>query len=293
VEHVRVLRPADGVFAFYEGREEGHRFAAERNWVDEGALSLGIASYAIVDGNEAMIYDTHVSVDRAMFIRETLEREGVEHFTVVLSHWHLDHVAGTEAFGDCEVIACERTAEHLLANRDAIEAGTSSGPPKIDPLVLPTRTFAERTTLRIGGTSVELIHLDIHSDDAVVAWLPERRLLLAGDTLEDTVTYVDEPGALPDHLEDLTRLGALDPASILPDHGDPGVIAAGGYGPGLIAATEGYIRKLLRCRAEPGLRDLGLREFAAEWLDDGSLNWFEPYAELHRSNVAAVIAGDA
>lgn len=293
MNHLRVLRPAAGICAFYEGRDPGHRFAAERNWVDEGALSLGIASYAIVDGVEALIYDTHVSVERARFIRGTLERQGVERFTVVLSHWHLDHVAGTAAFSDCEVIACERTAEHLTANRDAIEAGSSKGPPAIDPLILPTRTFAGRTTLRVGETAVELIHLDIHSDDAVVAWLPDRLLLLAGDTLEDTVTYVDEPGALSTHLEDLARLAALEPAAILPDHGDPEVIAAGGYDAGLIAATDGYVRKLLRCRDEPALRELGLREFAAEWLEQGSLRYFEPYEEVHRANVAAVVAHDA
>ena len=41
---------------------------------------------------------------------QALAAEGVERFTVVLSHWHLDHIAGTEAFADCEVIANERTA---------------------------------------------------------------------------------------------------------------------------------------------------------------------------------------
>ena len=60
-------------------------------------------------------------------------------FTVVLSHWHLDHVAGTEVFGDCEVIPSERTAELLAENRAAIERGELEGPPPIDPLILPTR----------------------------------------------------------------------------------------------------------------------------------------------------------
>lgn len=100
MEHLRVLRPAEGVLAFYEGREPGHRFAEGRNWVDEGALGLGIASYAIVDGGHGLVYDTHVSVDRAAFIRETLLAEGVADPAVVLSHWHLDHVAGTAAFPD-------------------------------------------------------------------------------------------------------------------------------------------------------------------------------------------------
>ena len=105
MHHLRVLQPADGIRAYYDGRIEGYRFADGSNWVDDGALSLGIASYAIVDGDEALIYDTHVSVEHARFIRATLEDEGVRRFVVLLSHCHLDHVAGTAAFADCEVIA--------------------------------------------------------------------------------------------------------------------------------------------------------------------------------------------
>ena len=141
---MRVLRPADGIVAFYDGRVEGYRFAEGPNWVDDGALALGIASYAIVDGDEALIYDTHVSVDHARFVRDALEAEGVTRFVVLLSHKHLDHIAGTAAFADCEVIATALTAEALAARRGAIEAGTLAGPPGIDPLVLPTRT--SRTT---------------------------------------------------------------------------------------------------------------------------------------------------
>ena len=124
---MRVLQPAENVLAFYDGRVEGYRYAPERNWVDEGALTLGIASYAIVGGDQALVYDTHVSVEHARSIRETLERLGVASFTVVLSHCHLDHVAGTAAFADCEVIGCERTAEQLSAKRTEIERGTLAG----------------------------------------------------------------------------------------------------------------------------------------------------------------------
>jgi hypothetical protein len=52
---MRTLHPADGIVAFYDGRVEGYRFAEELNWVDDGALGLGIASYAIVDGDPAAI----------------------------------------------------------------------------------------------------------------------------------------------------------------------------------------------------------------------------------------------
>ena len=75
---MRVLRPAEGVYAFYDGRAEDHRFADGSNWVDDGALSLGIASYAIVSGREAVVYDTHVSVEHARFIRVLLEGDGAK-----------------------------------------------------------------------------------------------------------------------------------------------------------------------------------------------------------------------
>ena len=103
-----------------DGRIAGHRFAPEHNWVDDGALSLGIASYALVDGDESLVYDTHISVPHARAVRTALEGRGVGRFTVVLSHWHLDHIAGTAAFADCEVIANRRTAAHMSRCKEAI-----------------------------------------------------------------------------------------------------------------------------------------------------------------------------
>src|SRR5262249_43288174 len=193
---MRLLEPAPGVYAFYDGRD-GERFGTEPNWVDYGALSLGIASYAIVSGDAALVYDTHVSVEHARRIRAVLEDAGARSFTVVLSHWHLDHVAGTEGFGDSEVIACERTAQLLAEHRRAIENGSLEGPPAIDPLVLPTATFRDRHSLDIGGLHLELVHTEIHSDDAAVLWWPEERLLFFRDTFGGTGTALHEPGPPP------------------------------------------------------------------------------------------------
>jgi glyoxylase-like metal-dependent hydrolase (beta-lactamase superfamily II) len=289
-KHMRVLRPAESIFAFYDGRVDGYRFAEGQNWVDDGALSLGIASYAIVDGNHALVYDTHVSIPHARFIRDTLAQQGVTRFTVLLSHWHLDHVAGNDAFADCEIIANERTAAHLMEHKQAIEAGTYDGLPAIAPLVLPTRTFTSELELEVGDIRLNLIEANIHSDDATVIWLPERRLLLAGDTMEDTVTYVAEPGGFAAHLADLDRLWELAPERILPNHGDPGIIAAGGYGKSLVRATQQYIRALQRCIDDPALRDAPLRDVIAGPLQAGWINYFAPYEDIHRRNVAMTLS---
>ena len=284
---MRTLRPSPEVYAFYDGRVDGYCFSEEPNWVDEGALSLGIASYAIVDGDEALIYDTHVSVEHARYVRRTLEAEGVTRFTVLLSHWHLDHVAGTAAFADCEILAGRATAELLTRHRRAIENGTHSGPPAIDPLVLPTRVLSGSSSFAVGRLELELIPVNIHSPDATVVWWPERRVLLAGDTVEDTVTFVDEPEQLHAHRADLERLAALRPERILPNHGDPDVIADGGYSDGLIRATRLYIDSLLR---EPQPLDSELRDLMAQPLEAGWITYFAPYEAVHRHNLQLVTA---
>jgi cyclase len=289
MHHTRVLRPAEGVYAFYDGRIEGYRFAERPNWVDEGALALGIASYAVVSGDRALVYDTHTSIEHARFVRATLEEEGVRSFTVVLSHWHLDHVAGTEVFRDSEVISSARTAEMLKSRATAIERGELEGPPPIDPLILPTRTYSDRLRLDVGEREVELIHLNIHSDDATVVWLADQRILLCGDTMEDTVTYVDEPEAFDAHLAGLVELRRLEPERILPNHGDPEAIAGGGYSTSLISATERYIEILCRLPESRELGELSLREVMAEAIEAGWINYFTPYEEVHRENVATVL----
>lgn len=290
LENFRIFEPHPNVLAFYDGRIPGYRFADGENWVDDGALSLGIASYAIVDGADALVDDTHVSRPHARAIREALIGRGVNKITVVLSHWHLDHIAGNEEFSDCEIIACTKTAAHLAQHRVAIEAGTYDGPPVISPLVMPTRTFNDKLALRVGSIDVELIVFDIHSDDGVVLWHPQLKLLLAGDTLEDTVTYVAEPENLRRHLPELDRLEKLGAERILPNHGCPDRIATGGYAPSLIAATARYVRLLLTMKADAELRRAPLRQLIGPELADGTLIYLEGYEPVHARNVERVIA---
>jgi cyclase len=286
--HPRVLRLTDSLIGFYAGRAPGEEFASEPNWVDDGALSLGICSYALLDGADALVYDTHVSVEHAAFIRKTIEGLGARRITVVLSHWHLDHVAGTEAFADCEIVANTLTAGLLTRHRAAIEDASHEGPPAISPLVLPTTTFEGRSHIDVGRLGVELLQFDIHSRDATVLHLPESGLLLAGDTVEDTVTYVSEPDGLAAHLTELGRMRGLAFDRLYPNHGSAEVIAAGGYGEPLIRATEQYVEGLLRHAAEPRPADADLKAFIAGPLEAGWVIYFPPYERVHTSNLEAV-----
>jgi cyclase len=284
---LRIFQPAPHILAFYDGRVPGIRaYSPGPNWLDDGAYELGVCTYAVLSGSEALIYDTHISLPHARRIRQTLVDLGVTNFRVVLSHWHRDHVAGTEVFADCEIIAHALTATLLDEKRQAIETGS----PPIKPLVMPTRTFTGTLRLKVGDIAVELHHADIHSMDGTLLLLPETGLLLAGDALEDPITYVAEPDRLNIHLADLRRIATWPVQCILPNHGDPEVIARGGYGPGLIQATIHYVETLLRCRSEPSLADRPLSEWLQDDIGRGWIHAFPPYEGVHRENLTKVLA---
>ena len=147
-------------------------------------------------------------------------------------------------------------------------------------------------SLNIGSLSIELIEANIHSDDATVFWIKELGILLAGDTMEDTVTFVAEPQNFAIHLADLDRLAALNAKFILPNHGDPDIIASGGYGSEFIEAQKHYIQTLVRCRHELGLREKLLEDLISEPLSMGWVKLFEPYREIHAENLMRVVAMD-
>ena len=266
VHHMRVLRPADGIVAFYDGRVEGYRFAEGLNWVDDGAL--GARHRQLRDRRRRRgARLRHPRLGRARALRPPDARgRGVTRFVVVLSHKHLDHVAGTEAFADCEVSPRPAPPRRSPTATDA-DRGRAPwrGRPGIDPLVLPTRTFEDHMTLDVGRRRLELIHVDIHSDDAAVIWLPGRapaarrrhagghRHLPSPSPTASTATWPTSsasgrPGPRPHPAQ--PRRPRRHRRRRLPE--------------GPHRATQDYIRVLQRCRDEPALRDAPLAELIAD-----------------------------
>jgi cyclase len=285
ISTLRVLEPHPGIFAYYDGRIEGKRLYSEgKNWLDDGAYSLGIASYALVEGHEAIAYDTHMSIEHAQAVRDHLRSLGVTEIRVVLSHWHADHIAGNEVFSDCSIIALKLTADAMRDNKDEIETDT----PPIKPLVMPNLVFEKQLDLKLGNRRIELHHLDIHSADGCVLWLPNEQILLAGDTLEDTVTYVSEAEHIATHIDELARMATWPIRYILPNHGDPDKILAGGYGKNLIEANRRYLQRLLDPAERARAAGMSLEAFAADDIASGAVLYFAPYEPVHKQNIAAI-----
>ena len=283
---MRVFWPAPHILAFYDGRIPGVRAWSETpNWLDDGAFTLGIASYAIIDGDDALVYDTHMSLAHAAIVRRTVEAAGARSIRVVLSHWHTDHIAGNAVFADCPIIANAETARLMEEHREDL----AQRDPPIHPLVMPTHIFEGSLALTVGRIEATLLQFEIHSADATVIFLRDRRLLLAGDTLEDSVTYVAEPARLAAHLLELDRLATLPVVHILPSHGAPDIIERGGYGKELILATQRYVERLLACREDTVLAKQDLQAFAADLFAEGWVRYQPAYEPVHRQNVQCVV----
>lgn len=284
-ETMRIHEPYAGLFAYYDGRILGKRLHSDKpNWLDDGAYSLGVASYAIVSGREALVYDTHISFDHARAIRSHLSSLGVTSIRVVLSHWHTDHVAGNAGFIDCPIISNTLTRNTLIEKRKVL----AEKDPPINPVVMPTEIFEGEMVLQVGDITVTLMQFDIHSADGTILLLPHLGVLLAGDTLEDSVTYISEPENTARHIAELDRLAKLDFSRILPNHGDEQVIASGGYPPSLVIATRDYLTRLLARLDHPDLDQQSLESFIAPELAAGTLTYFAPYEAVHNQNIAAL-----
>jgi glyoxylase-like metal-dependent hydrolase (beta-lactamase superfamily II) len=286
---IRVFQINDHLLCFYDGRpaQASHR-ADTDNWADSSAFDVGVATYAIHRGDAALVYDTYPTTQDAQWVRDYLTKAGIRHFTVVNSHWHLDHVGGNAVYSDADRISTDKTIRQLAVKKAAIEAGTEWGPPAIKPLVIPNIGIVRDTNYYVGDIKVELRPVNIHSEDGLVMYLPGDHVLLAGDTLEDTVTFVDEPMQLAEHYRNLQKMKHWNVYRILPNHGNPDVISRGGYETTLIDATQDYLRNLIQRAHDANYLSGTLEDYVGDSVKKGWVSIWWAYRDAHESNLKTV-----
>jgi cyclase len=287
--NMRVFELNDHLLGFYDGRPAESTGPQDGgNWADFGAMNVGVATYVIHSGDQALVYDSYPGTQQAQWVRDYLERTGIRRFTLVNSHWHLDHVGGNAVYADVNRISTGKTLQRLEAKRTAIEAGTEWGPPAIAPLVVPNVAITGVTTFLVGDVRVELRPVDIHSEDGLVLYLPNDRILLAGDTLEDTVTFIIEPEQIPAQYRNLQQMKHWNIDRIYPNHGNPDVIASGGYRTSLIDATLDYLRRMVLHAHDPDYLKGSLEEYVHDSVRKGWVTVWWAYHDAHEVNLKRV-----
>jgi glyoxylase-like metal-dependent hydrolase (beta-lactamase superfamily II) len=90
---------------------------------------------------------------------------------LIYSHHHYDHIAGGKLFKEAgaKVVAHKRARERLAALKNA-------------DVIVPDETVDDKRTIKLGGTSLELVYTGRnHSDSSLVMFLPKEKIMFAVD----------------------------------------------------------------------------------------------------------------
>jgi alkyl sulfatase BDS1-like metallo-beta-lactamase superfamily hydrolase len=177
------------------------------------AIGYGLANSVLLEGRDGVVivdtmesYETGQEVKRAF---DAITRKPVR--ALIYTHFHADHIFGAQVFtGNRRVDVYSH--ETTLASIDRFTTITRDityiramrmfgtflpremhencgigpflgvGPDTRYALIRPNKTFSGgRLRLTIAGMKLELIFAPGETDDQIVVWLPEKRVLLAAD----------------------------------------------------------------------------------------------------------------
>ena len=156
-----------------------------------------------------------------------VRKHGLSVGTIVLTHFHFDHVMATTAVqvGTGASLAIHEKGAVLL-----------SDPPDLFKLFAPAMprdlvadvTLRGGDTLQVGDVSVSILHTPGHSPDGISLWLSDERSVFCGDLLfREGIGRTDFPGSSFDALVQSVhkQLYVLsDGVTVYPGHGPPTTI---------------------------------------------------------------------
>jgi len=127
----------------------------------------------------------------------------------------------------------------ILANKDAGRIMREMGAQQLDSnktllkekaagtvLTYPTELVADRRELKLGKTTVQLLHFGpAHTPGDLIVWLPQQKILFAGDIVyTERMLAVIPISNSANWVQAFDKLAALNPKRIVPGHGRPTTI---------------------------------------------------------------------
>jgi alkyl sulfatase BDS1-like metallo-beta-lactamase superfamily hydrolase len=226
------------------------------------AVGFGAANSTLIVGNDGIIIvDTTESSDSAKAILTEFRKitdKPVK--AIIYTHNHSDHTMGVKAFtteeevkaGKVEIYAHETMMNTVINNASVvapalgiraaytfgilIERGPEGwvnqglGPAYIrggTGFIAPTKTFKDKLDINVAGVKMQLLYAPSETDDEIVVWLPEQKLLqsaevIQGETLPNIHTIrgtkYRDPVAW---YKTIDMMRGLQAEHLVPSHGRP------------------------------------------------------------------------
>lgn len=147
--------------------------------------------------------------------------------TVIVTHYHADHVYGLQVFHEAgaRIVAHEASGAYLNSDtaRLRLEASRQELFPWVDEktqLLPPDEPIKGAKKLLIGGVDFELIPVGpSHTPDDLVVWLPQSKVLFAGDLVfRNRIPFVGQADSRQ-WIESLNTLLKFPAKVMVPGHG--------------------------------------------------------------------------
>ncbi len=189
-----------------------------------GMLQCNCSIFGDEQTREAVVVDPGDEIDE---ITAVLEKHNLHVKAIVITHAHIDHVAGAHrlrTLTDAPVYMNDRDKQLLdMLDVQAGWLGVETPPrPEIDA------ALTEGTVLTLGVTEFHVLNTPGHTPGSQCLWMPRENKLIAGDTLfRDSIGRTDLPGGnLRQLLSSIrTQLFNLpDDAVVIPGHGPQTII---------------------------------------------------------------------
>ncbi len=226
------------------------------------AYAYSPSNATMIEGDDGVILvDTLPTIEFAEPVVEAFKKITDKPIkAIIYTHVHPDHISGVRAFvdeadveaGKVEIIALDDLVPSLvrdsgvlapvLARRamytfgfqlplnDEGNVSTGCGPANIPgrrSFIAPTKTFSEKLEIEVCGIKLELIHVPSETEDQVVVWLPDGKVLISADVLQGQTfpnlyallgTSFRDPMTWVDGID---RLRRMEPDTLIPHHGPP------------------------------------------------------------------------
>ena len=172
---------------------------------------------------------------------------------VLLTHYHAVRVLGAAGYEERVNVIASDVTRGMIVERGQQDMDSEiqrfprlfRAKETIPGLTWPNLVFHERMTLWLGSREVQIIHAGRgHTRGDTIAWLPEEKVLFAGDLVEFGATPYCGDAHFGDWPGTLDRLAAFEPQALVPGRGEalttPEQVGQG------IAETRAFLEDVFR-----------------------------------------------
>jgi glyoxylase-like metal-dependent hydrolase (beta-lactamase superfamily II) len=190
--------------------------------VGAGAGNIALSTGA--DGS--VLVDTQFAPLNAKILAAVRAAGGSDVKYVINTHWHGDHSGGNEPLGRAGALIIAHDNVLARMSTEQFMAAFNQRVPPSPPAALPVVTFPTRTTFRLNGDVVQIVHVEnAHTDGDSIVHFTNANVIHTGDTyMKDVYPFIDvgSGGSIDGFIASADAVLSRSDAStkIIPGHGE-------------------------------------------------------------------------